>query len=317
LPNCDRFNDENCKSGGQYSANPGVEKRRWQTPKPGSKNYQSSFQDNYALVGYADIRYTNTIRNEADLCIIAIHKNQAQVTLQYYFDGMLHSQNCKRFTSSQKTEVSLRVTASDGTKLDIAAVNFIWNNQPLKYRSGDFRNGQKGGVVEFFGWPHKDVEKECELLGKAGYLGAKLFPVHEQLMSTQPFNDDLNPWYFMYQPVSYKLDGRGGTREELISLINACRSHGVRIYIDAVLNHMTGGGNDLNEHRNPNGCVKWGNKTSSAPIDRQSPFYSHAFTYIYNPNTGEPPSNEFPGAALGPEDFHCERALNAWSDLFL
>ena len=64
-------------------------------------------------------------------------------------------------------------------------------------------------------------------------------------MSTQPFNNALNPWYFMYQPVSYKLDGRGGTREELQSLINKCRSLGVRVYNDVILNHFTGAGNDL------------------------------------------------------------------------
>ncbi|CAF3605324.1 unnamed protein product [Rotaria sp. Silwood2] len=57
---------------------------------------------------------------------------------------------------------------------------------------------------------------------------------------------------------------------------------------------------------------KWGNKTSSASPERQSPFYTHA----YNPNTSKAPSNEFPGAAIGPEDFHCDRVLGSWS-LFL
>lgn len=65
------------------------------------------------------------------------------------------------------------------------------------------------------------------------------------------------------------------------------------------------------------GCTKWGNKTSSAPIDRQSPFFTHAYTYEYNSNTGEAPANEFPGAGIGPDDFHCERALGSWSDLFI
>jgi alpha-amylase len=80
-------------------------------------------------------------------------------------------------------------------------MTLIWNAQPIASRPGDYRNGQKGGVAEMFGWPHKDVEQECEILAKAGYLGVKLFPVHEQLMSTQPFNNVMNPWYFMYQPV--------------------------------------------------------------------------------------------------------------------
>ena len=51
----------------------------------------------------------------------------------------------------------------------------------------------------------------------------------------------------MYQPVSYRFDGRAGTREELKSLINTCRSLGVRVYADIILNHFTGGGNDMNE----------------------------------------------------------------------
>jgi len=184
------------------------------------------------------------------------------------------------------------VVASDGTKLVIPSMTLLWNAEPLARRSGDFRNGQKGAIAEMFGWPHKDIEKECEILSKAGYLGVKLFPIHEQLMSYQPFDNVLNPWYFMYQPVSYKLDGRMGRREELQSLINTCRSQGVRVYNDLVLNHFTGAGNDLLNHRNPNaGCTKWGNKTSSAPIERQSPFYTHAYTYEFNPNTGEAPSN--------------------------
>ena len=108
-----------------------------------------------------------------------------------------------------------------------------------------------------------------------------------------------------------------GTREELRDLIQTCRGFGVRVYIDAVLNHFVGAGNDQSKHRNPNGCVTWPNKTSSAIYERQSPFFTHAFTFETNLNTGIDPSNEFPGAAIGTDDFHCDRALNAWTDLFI
>ena len=54
-------------------------------------------------------------------------------------------------------------------------------------------------------WPHTDVEKECEMLAKMGYSGVKLFPAQEQLMSMETFDNNLNPWYFAYQPVSYRL----------------------------------------------------------------------------------------------------------------
>jgi hypothetical protein len=46
----------------------------------------------------------------------------------------------------------------------------------------------------------------------------------------------------MYQPVSYRLAGRGGSRAELRDMIAICRAAGVRVYGDAVINHMTGSG---------------------------------------------------------------------------
>ncbi len=33
-----------------------------------------------------------------------------------------------------------------------------------------------GTIVELFIWPYKDIEKECEAIGKMGYLGVKLYP---------------------------------------------------------------------------------------------------------------------------------------------
>ncbi|CAF3812638.1 unnamed protein product [Rotaria sordida] len=320
LPGCNIFNEEFCpggQQGQQFHANADVNDKRWQTPKPGTSGYQSSFQDYHTLVGYADIIYTSADRLSADVCLEAKHRYPATVTLTYYFDGVAQMTKCKHYTAAYTGILSTMIIGNDGSSLELPETDLLWNAKPVLHRIGDYRNGQKGAVAELFGWPHRDVKEECQFLATAGYLGVKLFPVQEQLMSTQPFENSMNPWYFMYQPVSYKLEGRMGTREELRDLINTCRGLGVRVYIDAVLNHFTGAGNDLNQHRNPVGCVKWGNKTTSASVDRQSPFYTHAYTYQYNRNTGKSPSNEYPGAALGPEDFHCDRPVNSWGDLFI
>jgi alpha-amylase len=104
-----------------------------------------------------------------------------------------------------------------------------------------------------------------------------------------------------------------GTREQLASLINTCRSKGVRIYVDVVLNHFSVAGNDVQDHRSDtinNKCTEWGPRTSSAPHERQSPFFTHNSTFENNFNTKNPPSNEFPGAAIGPKHFHCTRLVS-------
>ena len=197
LPGCAIFQEESCQSGSQSSANPGVDAKRWQTPKPGTKGYQESFQDYHTLVGYADIIYTGADRRSADVCIQARHRYSSTVSLTYIFDGEPQSNKCKRYSSSYNGILIAGVTGSDGSSLDLPEIDLVWNAAAIASRPGDYRNGQKGGVAEMFGWPHKDVMQECEFLAKAGYLGVKLFPVHEQLMSTQPFENAVNPWYFM------------------------------------------------------------------------------------------------------------------------
>ena len=58
----------------------------------------------------------------------------------------------------------------------------------------NYENGQKGAIIEMFGWPYDQIEKECEFVGKAGYLGVKVFPPQEAILSyTTVENGELNP----------------------------------------------------------------------------------------------------------------------------
>jgi alpha-amylase len=135
-----------------------------------------------------------------------------------------------KFAAGTASEpVTVSVVGSDGTRIDLDPIDFIWNApavHPLNEAKGDYRSGQKGSIVEFFMWPHSEVEKECAMLAQMGYLGAKLYPAQEQVMSFETFSGDINPWYFAYQPVSYRLQGRMGNRDELRKAINTCRSLG-------------------------------------------------------------------------------------------
>jgi alpha-amylase len=100
-------------------------------------------------------------------------------------------------------------------------------------------------------------------------------------------------------------------------MITTCRSKGVRVYADAVINHFSGGGNDVLAHRNGSDdwCTNWSGKSTSAQSGN-SPYYTHNWTYDYMENTDDIPGCEFPAAAVGVTDFHCERSLNSWTDPF-
>lgn len=49
-----------------------------------------------------------------------------------------------------------------------------------------------------------------------------------------------NPWWARYQPVSYILTSRSGSEADLADMIKRCNQVGVRIYVDTVVNHMSG-----------------------------------------------------------------------------
>jgi len=242
LATCEVYSENQC-SGSSNVTPESFEDHRWYTPDRSSKDWRPSFQDYAVLAAHSHVEY-DAKGTSASVTVLADHRDGAKLT--YSFDGEVQSTNTVTFTTSTKAPVSVSVMGADGSVIELEPLDFMWNNAPIAVPAGnskgDYRDGQKGAIVEMFMWPHVDVGKECEMLGKMGYMGVKLFPTQEQVFSYETFNNDLNPWYFAYQPVSYRLQGRMGSRDALRDAISACRSHGVRVYADAVINHMVGGG---------------------------------------------------------------------------
>lgn len=90
-------------------------------------------------------------------------------------------------------------------------------------------------MIHLFEWKWTDIAAECErFLGPKGYAGVQVSPPNEHAVITRPFR----PWYERYQPVSYKLGSRSGTETEFKNMIDRCNAVGVRIYVDADINHM-------------------------------------------------------------------------------
>jgi len=88
--------------------------------------------------------------------------------------------------------------------------------------------------VHLFEWQWSDVAKECEsYLGPKGYAAVQVSPPNEHIQG--------DAWWTRYQPVSYQLISRGGTRAEFVDMVSRCKAVGVDIYVDAVINHMAAG----------------------------------------------------------------------------
>ncbi|MDJ0906403.1 MAG: alpha-amylase family protein [Woeseiaceae bacterium] len=92
---------------------------------------------------------------------------------------------------------------------------------------------QPVAFVQMFEWSWNDIAEECEsVLGPAGYTAVQVSPPNEHI--TGP------AWWTRYQPVSYQVESRSGTRDEFAGMVARCDAAGVGIYADAVINHMAG-----------------------------------------------------------------------------
>ncbi|NUO58125.1 MAG: ATPase [Hamadaea sp.] len=93
-----------------------------------------------------------------------------------------------------------------------------------------------GVVVHLFEWPWASVATECrDRLGPAGVAAVQISPPQEHVVLA----DQGYPWWQDYQPVSYQLGSRRGDRTAFAAMVAACHTAGVKIYADAVVNHMT------------------------------------------------------------------------------
>ena len=323
---CWNFNNEYPCQGDQKEYPPSWDDRSFQTPPRDDTlgNYRETYQDMNLLVGYAQLKYSGD-RQTCTINFITrvnpkLGKEGTDYRILYTFDNTEQLSNSITLTANNNKypdgmPLSARIIDMTGfelAKLELDDEYFLWDNPPVN-QPGNYENGQKGAIVELFGWPYDDITEECEFLGTAGYMAVKVFPPNEHIHTYDTVeNGELNPWYFIYQPVSYKLHSRSGDKKQFKKMINTCRKNKVRVYADAVINHMAGNGNDMYpDHRNNQGsCIHWGPKNGSDG----SPWWTTGWQYQNNPYTGKRPGLEFPSVPYTASDFHCERSLNSWTD---
>ena len=95
-------------------------------------------------------------------------------------------------------------------------------------------------------------------------------------------------------------------------MIKTCRKYGVRVYADAVINHMTYNGMDLQKHRfDEKHKDLEGEKYSSG----RSPYWTPLQTYEINPYTKRGTNAlEYPAVPYGPMDFHCNKLITDYKN---
>ncbi|CAH1116249.1 unnamed protein product [Phaedon cochleariae] len=135
-------------------------------------------------------------------------------------------------------------------------------------------HGNRSVIVHLFEWKWNDIADECErFLQHKGYGGVQISPPNENVIIKN------RPWWERYQPVSYIINTRSGDEIAFKNMTRRCNDVGVRIYADAVINHMAA----------TDGIGKAGSTSNR--------------THKY-----------FPGVPFGPYDFHDDCGISNYQD---
>ncbi|KAG8902233.1 hypothetical protein FRB99_004719 [Tulasnella sp. 403] len=90
----------------------------------------------------------------------------------------------------------------------------------------------KAVIVQMFEWTWDSIATECKsFLGPAGYGYVQVSPPANHIQGSQ--------WWTDYQPISYTLTSKRGTRSQFGLMINACHQAGVGVIVDTIWNHMS------------------------------------------------------------------------------
>ena len=148
-----------------------------------------------------------------------------------------------------------------------------------------------GVMANLFEWNWPSVGAECtDVLGPAGFGGVQVAPPQDSLKRTKlgdGSDTTLHPWWEVYQPVDYALTSRMGSEQQFKDMVTTCRKAGVKVYVDAVINHGTGQGN-----------TSYGGKSYDTPEPYDQP------AVPYTPQNFHVPAGECPSSDGGIQDFN-------------
>ena len=153
---------------------------------------------------------------------------------------------------------------------------------------GGGRRSNRDVSINLFEWNWPSVQRECTtVLGPDGYGSVQVAPPQDSVKRTALGNGSdtvLHPWWEVYQPTDYNLTSRMGTEAQFRSMVTACRKAGVKVIVDAVINHMTG-----------QGSVSYGGRTFTKynypGIYSPRDFHSYPASCPVPPNAGSTDQN--------------------------
>lgn len=138
---------------------------------------------------------------------------------------------------SAVTGIGIPLTVS--TTADAASVNYVVDDQ------------QNGSILQCFNWSFSEIKNNMGKIASQGFTAIQTSPI-QTAKETTAGKTAKGSWWALYQPADFNIEtnangtGALGTATEFRAMCEEAHKYGVRVIVDAVLNHMANiKGNDL------------------------------------------------------------------------
>ena len=98
-------------------------------------------------------------------------------------------------------------------------------------------------ILHLFQWNIKDIINVLNEVKEQGFTAVLI-------TSVQPFKNEneIDKWYWVYQPLALKIGNRFGTKEDLKELCSKANEIGLKVYVDVIVTHFASSNNPMQLH---------------------------------------------------------------------
>lgn len=154
---------------------------------------------------------------------------------------MAYQSQSKRILSKLvKKAVSVTLILSMFAGIEQAFTITSVNGETIVASSNQQVSMKDGTVLHAWCWSFNAIKENMAAIKEAGYTSVQTSPINAVVVGNGGDKKFTEQWYYHYQPTAYTIGNyQLGTEAEFIEMNRVAEQYGIKIIVDAVLNHTT------------------------------------------------------------------------------
>lgn len=139
-----------------------------------------------------------------------------------------------------KKAVSVTLVLSMFAGIEQAFTITSVNGETIVASSNQQVSMKDGTVLHAWCWSFNSIKENMAAIKEAGYTSVQTSPINAVVVGNGGDKKFTEQWYYHYQPTAYTIGNyQLGTEAEFIEMNRVAEQYGIKIIVDAVLNHTT------------------------------------------------------------------------------